>query len=634
MWVGAAQAVVLRAQSTTALSNVPAAVAARDMNWNFTPDLVVANSAANSITVLANNGSTNLGPIVDYAVGTGPAALALADFSGDGYIDIAVANQGSNNISILNNKAVAGVEFNAAVAYTVGSGPVAIAAGLLNNDLFNDLVVVNQAANSISVLFNNGAGAFSSTVSYSVGSSPAAVVAADFNGDGALDLAVANKGSNSVSLLLNDGAGLFATPMGYSAGSAPAAIAVLDVDRNGSLDIAVANSSVAAVSWLSNDGHGVFSFVDSYSVGATPSSLVATDMNGDGYDDLATANAGASSISQLESSRNGAFAAAVTAAVGTTPAAIIAADFDVDGDNDLAVVNSGSSTLSLLMNDTDFRPDDFPFIAQVDAPLSAVVESNVVTLSGMTGWGEITVSGGEYAVSSDGGVVWSAWSTTSPTAVTAGDQIKLRTTASAAGDVVVTVQVTIGGVRESFSVTTTGDAAPDPFVFIDQGGVAQNTLITSAPITVTGIDIGAPITVVGGMYRVNGGAYTTAPGVVSNNDTVQLRVTSSPLNGGVVNVPLTIGGLSDTFTVTTMAASEAGSGGGGALELPVLILMLLTGLLPRLSWQKYRSHMLCILQRQRGSADTKHNAGDDVGGKVHTQQHTRAADKRRHAVAQ
>ncbi len=573
IWVGEAQSTELRTQSNVALANPPAAVAARDMNWDFIPDLVVANTAANTITVISLNGFGAMESTLDYAVGNGPVALALADYSGNGYIDIAVANQAAGTISVLNNKAVSGAEFNPATSYAAGNTPVAMVAGLFNNDLFYDLVVVNQTSNSVTVLLNSGTGSFPATASYGVGSSPRAVVAADFDGNGALDLAVINQGDNSVSVLLNNGSGGFAAPLTYAVGSSPSAIAALDMDRNGTMDLAITHATTAALSLLSNNGSGIFAFAASYSVGVNPVAVVAVDMNGDGYDDLAIANAGSDTVSLLENNRNGAFAAGQMAAVGTTPVSIVAADIDVDGDSDLLVANTASNNLSLLLNDTDFRPSPFQFSDQVNVALNAVVESDVITLTGMTGWGRITVSQGEYAVSTDSGLTWSPWSATSPTAATAGHRVKLRVTASAQGYTRVDVDVMIGGVLDTFSVRTFGDSVPDPFLFVDQTGAALSTIVSSNVITVTGIDIDVAISVVGGSHSVNGGAFTSAPGFVRNNDTVQLRVTSAPLKGEAVNVALYVGGVTDTFTITTAAANSSG-GGGGALGLVQLLLLL------------------------------------------------------------
>ncbi len=55
-------------------------------------------------------------------------------------------------------------------------------------------------------------GIFESRVDYPVQSVPLSVTVADFNGDGRQDLAVANSMSDSISILINDGDGAFALP--------------------------------------------------------------------------------------------------------------------------------------------------------------------------------------------------------------------------------------------------------------------------------------------------------------------------------------------------------------------------------------------------------------------------------------
>lgn len=98
------------------------------------------------------------------------------------------------------------------------------------------------------------------------------------------------------------------------------------------------------------------------------------------------------------------------------------------------------------------------------------------------------------------------------------------------------------------------DTTPDQFTFTDQSGVALSSTITSAPITVTGIDAPAPITVSGDastLYIINGGTPTADPGAVVSGDEVQLRHTSSASYLTAVNSIATIGGVSDTFTSQT-----------------------------------------------------------------------------------
>ena len=98
-----------------------------------------------------------------------------------------------------------------------------------------------------------------------------------------------------------------------------------------------------------------------------------------------------------------------------------------------------------------------------------------------------------------------------------------------------------------------GDNTPAAFSFTDVTGATISTLYESNTITVSGMTAAAVISVTGGEYSINGGTYTSAAGTVSNGDTVKVRTTSSGSNLTAVNVVLTIGGVSDTYTVTTEA---------------------------------------------------------------------------------
>ncbi|MCA9368130.1 hypothetical protein KC887_07810 [Candidatus Kaiserbacteria bacterium] len=99
------------------------------------------------------------------------------------------------------------------------------------------------------------------------------------------------------------------------------------------------------------------------------------------------------------------------------------------------------------------------------------------------------------------------------------------------------------------------DTTPDAFSFTDQTDVAVSTLTTSNTVTITGIDTATAISVTGGEMSINSGAFTSSSTTVSVNDTVQLRVTSSASNSTAVAVTLDVGGVTDEWSVTTVAAS-------------------------------------------------------------------------------
>ena len=100
------------------------------------------------------------------------------------------------------------------------------------------------------------------------------------------------------------------------------------------------------------------------------------------------------------------------------------------------------------------------------------------------------------------------------------------------------------------------DTTPQPFTFVDVYGVAPGAVTTSNPITVAGINAPAPISVAGGTYSVDGGAFVGAPGTVTNGQVVRVRHTSASGAGLSTDTTLAIGGISDTFTSTTATAGD------------------------------------------------------------------------------
>ena len=202
---------------------------------------------------------------------------------------------------------------------------------------------------------------------------------------------------------------------------------------------------------------------------------------------------------------------------------------------------------------TDTTPDAFSFTAQTVA-LSTLITSNAITVAGINSPAPISITGGTYSI--DGGTYTSTAGT-----VTNGQTVTVQHTSSAANSTVTTTTLTIGGVSASFTSTTVAagvDITPDVFSFTAQTGVALSTVITSNVITVAGINSPAPISITGGTYSINGGAYTAIAGTVTNGQTVTVRHTSSAANSTVTTTTLTIGGVSASFTSTTVAAAGGG----------------------------------------------------------------------------
>ena len=131
--------------------------------------------------------------------------------SGDGKPDLAIANSASNSVSVLLNTTDSGAptpSYASQATFATGDTPLSVSIGDLNGDGKPDLAIANSYSNSVSVLLNTTApGAptpsYASQATFATESRPLSVSIGDFNGDGKPDLAIANYNSNSVSVLLN-----------------------------------------------------------------------------------------------------------------------------------------------------------------------------------------------------------------------------------------------------------------------------------------------------------------------------------------------------------------------------------------------------------------------------------------------
>lgn len=194
-------------------------------------------------------------------------------------------------------------------------------------------------------------------------------------------------------------------------------------------------------------------------------------------------------------------------------------------------------------------PDPFVFVDQSGVALNVAITSDPITITGINTGSSISISGGTY--SRNGGTFTNKKGTAYN-----GDNIRVRLTSANTYDTARSATLTVGGVSGAFTATTlseTADTTPDAFSLTAQSDVPLNTAITSNAITVSGINAPASISISGGQYAINGGAYTSAAGSVNNGNTVTVRLQSSSSHSTSTTATLTIGGVSAAFTVTTEA---------------------------------------------------------------------------------
>lgn len=201
----------------------------------------------------------------------------------------------------------------------------------------------------------------------------------------------------------------------------------------------------------------------------------------------------------------------------------------------------------------DTTPDAFGFASTIDVPLGSTQTSEAISVSGITAPAPVSIAGGLYSV---GGGPF----TDRAGSVVNGAVVTVQVLAGYGYSETRTATLTIGGVRGTYSVTTqtfTADGTPDAFRFEPVTGVSVGSVQRSQPIKVSGINIAVPISVTGGRYQINDGAFTAESGQVVNGDTVIAEVPASNANSTTSTVTVSIGGVSGDFSATTAAAPVA-----------------------------------------------------------------------------
>lgn len=217
--------------------------------------------------------------------------------------------------------------------------------------------------------------------------------------------------------------------------------------------------------------------------------------------------------------------------------------------NTTLTIGGVSDTFTSTTVAEDTQPDPFAFAAATNVATRTLVISNAIVVAGTNAPATIAVTGGEYSLNGSqftgvGGVA------------NAGDSLRVRVTSADIANAQRSVILTIGGVSGVFTATTGSvDSTPNAFSFTDLTRVKRNKPVTSGPITISGINTSVPITVSGfdARWSKNGGAFTSAPGTVANGDAIRVQVTAPSTTNTPRQITVTIGGVVDTWRVTTGA---------------------------------------------------------------------------------
>ncbi len=250
-------------------SQTPRDMIAADVFGSALPDILVVSSGTNSDTgrlvVLENLGNGNFAAPVTFTLNTLQDSILSIDagdlIDADGINDLAIADSARDLVYVGQNTSGGGVNFTfTEVTINASSTPVGVAIGDLDGDDVPDIATANQGSNTVKALFNNGDGTFDNTTTpfLAGGNDPSGIQIAPMRaGDTANDIIVVNEASSSVSILTSQSGytqrNTFATnPDGLN--DAPADLAIGDMNGDGRLDVVTVNTNTDTVSVLLGTG--------------------------------------------------------------------------------------------------------------------------------------------------------------------------------------------------------------------------------------------------------------------------------------------------------------------------------------------------------------------------------------------
>jgi Flp pilus assembly secretin CpaC len=316
--------------------------------YPITLSLLSGSLGASTPATSVGGVSGSLLPSTSYNVGIGPVAITSGDFRNVGLQDLAVVNEIDNTLTILQNQGTgtflqAGLPISLGTART--SAPAvapSIASAVLTSSGFHDLLITDPVTNAVQVLLSNGDDTFKEATNspIAVGKAPNSIVLGDFNADGNQDFTVVNFTDSTLSLFLGNGDGTFKQATGSpfplpTTATGPIAMTSADFNSDGNLDLAIVNQTTNNVTILLGNGNATFNL-------ATGSPF----------------------------------------AVGKFPVAVATGDLNSDGHSDLVVVNQTDNTASVLLGNGDGT-----FTAATNSPLATGQAPSAVAIADFNGDG-------------------------------------------------------------------------------------------------------------------------------------------------------------------------------------------------------------------------------------------------------
>lgn len=231
-----------------------------------------------------------------------------------------------------------------------------------------------------------------------------------------------------------------------------------------------------------------------------------------------------------------------------------------------------------VVQPVDLKPDSFTFTDLTAQTTASLKTSNIVLVTGIDQPVDVSVANADgsdtgnpqYRICANSGctTVVQDWGS-APTTVSSGQYLQLRITSSGNPSTARAVAVTAGMASDNWSVATASgvDNTPTAFTFTALTGQTVNSTVTSNIVQVTGM-VSADVSLTDSRfsYRICSNAsctmvvydWTSNVREMSNNQYLQLRVTTPSTTGTPVAVSAIVGTLTRSWSVGTVVATGGG----------------------------------------------------------------------------